>query len=308
MDDIEYNDLIKQHQKKDEANRFLESAALSGDLNRFTYLINCDDYKGIIDPACGGNYPLKAASLRGHIPIIEFLINYPDKEKRKQIIAFENIRAGIDAAIEHGQDEVYLYFKNKCTKAYKNYMKKGPHNSILDVATMRGYLSTIKLVAADVKDKSEWKYNLFIEKSVQYNHPECFEYFLKYFDKKKFNEEKNLINIAHVALYHERFEFLDKIIKNSELNLNEHLTVNHFQILLEVKFDSLKHIVMKYDYRPNEELMYQINSYLDRKEDNKFTKDLNKFLNLLEKHNLQKEISNELAENPSSPSFKKKKI
>jgi len=308
MSNNNLSDWQKEQKKKDEANKLLESTALNGDLEKFIYLTSCEEYKGIIDPACGGNYPLRAASLRGHIPIVNFLINFPEKEKRKQITAYENINAAICAAVEYGQDEVCLYFKSKTPKAYKKFINEGHHNSILNVATMRGYHSTIQLIANDIADKSNWNYNLFIKNSVQYNKSECFEYFLTNMDKNKFNTNENLIEIAHTALYNQRFEFLDKIIKNSELNLNEHITVGHFAILVEVKPDSLQHIIEKYEYQPNKKLMDEINNYLDKKEDTRLTKDISNFVNFLEKHRLQKEIREELSEIPMVNQSKKSKI
>ncbi len=298
----------EEQKKKDKLNNLLENAALNGVLTQVMNLTINEEYKEIVNPACGGNYPLRGASLRGHIPVVDFLVNFPDEEKRVEITSNNNIIGALCLAIEHGQDEVCLYFKNNTPEAYQEFINKGPHNSPLNVAAMRGYLSTIKLIAEDVIDKSNWDYNLFIESSVKYNHPECFEYFLKNFDKEKFNDEKNLIDIAHTILYNQQFEMLEKIMDNSNLNLNKHITVQHFRILTEVKFDSLKHIVEKYNYEPNKKVMEQVNNYLSKKEDTRLTKDLNNFINFLEKYKLQKEISNELNQNPIISSSKKSKI
>lgn len=295
-------------QEKDKANKLIEHAALSGDLEKVIYLTTAEEYQGLIDPACGGNYPLKGAALRGHIPVVEFLINFPEKKKRKEITSPSNIAEALQAAAEHGQNEVYLFLKNRMPKEYKKFIDKGCHNNIINIMTMRGYISTILLLDTDVKDKSKWDYNLLIKSSVQYNQTECFKYFMKHFHKEKFNKKDNLKEIAHTALYCERFEFLDEIIKKSNLNLSRDITTNHFSILLEVKFDSLKYIIMKYDYQPNEKLMSEINTYLAKKEDSKLTKYLHEFLNVLEKHNLQKEIRSELVENISKDSSKKRKI
>lgn len=295
-------------QEKDRNERLLKSAVLDGDLEKVVYFTTSDEYKDKMDAACGYNYPLRGAALRGHISVIDFLINFPDKEKRKEIIAPSNIAEALAAAAEHGQDEAYLFLKNKMPKAYKKFIDKGYHNSIINVMTMKGHMSSILLLDKDVKNKSKWDYNLLIKSSVQYNKSDCFEYFMQHFDKEKFNQKENLEEIVHTALYHKRFKYLDKIIQNSDLDLKKHITLNHFAILLDTKFDSLKHIIMKYDYSPNEKIMEEIKTCLEKKEDASLIKDLKRFLNILEKHNLQKEIRSELVENPDLQQSRKNKI
>jgi hypothetical protein len=295
-------------EEKDRNERLLKSAVLDGDLKKLIYFTTSEEYKDKMDAACGYNYPLRGAALKGHMPIIEFLVNFPNKEKRKEITDEVNIKEAIEAALEHGQNEVYLYFKDKFPKGFKKFISTDFHNSILTSMTAKGYLSTIKLMAADVKDKSKWNYNSFIKSSIQYNQADCFKYFMKHFNKEKFNKKENLEEIAHTALYYEKFELLDKIIQNSNLDLKEHITINNFSILLESKFDSLKHIVMKYDYSPNEKLMNEIKICLKRNDDAKLVKDLNMFLKIMETNNLQKEIRSELVENLSKDSSKKNKI
>lgn len=296
------SDINIDWQEKDRNERLLKSAVLDGDLEKVIYFTTSEEYKDKMDAACGYNYPLRGAALKGHIPIIEFLVKFPNKEKRKEITADEHIKEAIGAALEHGQDKVYLYFKDKFPKGFKKFINTNFHNNILMSMTMKGYLSTIKLLAADIKDKSKWDYNSFIEKSIQYDQSECFKYFLNNCKKEK------LAEIVHTSLYNERFDYLDKIIQKTNLNLKEQITVNSFAILLDNKFDSLIHIVMKYDYSPSKEVMEQIDVCLETNDNPSLVKDLNRFLSILEKHNLQKEIRSELVENPELQQSKKNKI
>lgn len=296
------SDINIDWQEKDRNERLLKSAVLDGDLEKVIYFTTSEEYKDKMDAACGYNYPLRGAALKGHIPIIEFLVKFPNKEKRKEITADEHIKEAIGAALEHGQDKVYLYFKDKFPKGFKKFINTNFHNNILMSMTMKGYLSTIKLLAADIKDKSKWDYNSFIEKSIQYDQSECFKYFLNNCKKEK------LAEIVHTSLYNERFDYLDKIIQKTNLNLKEQITVNSFAILLDNKFDSLIHIVMKYDYSPSKEVMEQIDVCLETNDNPSLVKDLNRFLSILEKHNLQKEIRSELVENPELQQSRKNKI
>lgn len=289
-------------------NKLLTQASLSGNLMQLMYLTTSDKYKEIIDPAFNRNYPLQAASLKGHISVVDFLVNFPDKEKRDEITSSENIKAAIIVALKHGKDNIYLYFKEKFLEAYKDFLDSREHRSILSTLAARGYLSTIHLLDNDIIDKNDWNYNSYIKQSIQYKQPECFEYFWKHHNKEKFNQEENLIDIAHWALYRKDFNVLDKIIENSDLNLKEHITIEHFQILLESKFDSLKYIILKHNYEPSEKLALEINKYLNQKEDTSLTKDLNHFLDIVEKNKLHKEINHELETQHENNKSRKNKI
>jgi hypothetical protein len=165
-------------EEKDRNERLLKSAVLDGDLKKLIYFTTSEEYKDKMDAACGYNYPLRGAALKGHMPIIEFLVNFPNKEKRKEITDEVNIKEAIEAALEHGQNEVYLYFKDKFPKGFKKFISTDFHNSILTSMTAKGYLSTIKLMAADVKDKSNWKSNNFIKVIIKKNKEFVFNIFL----------------------------------------------------------------------------------------------------------------------------------
>lgn len=298
---MKINEIINSNNKK------LERACTQGDLKSVIYLTTSSDTKELIDPACGFNYPLRGACIFGHINVVDFLINFPDEEIRKKITSPENITAAIKSSADYAQNESFLYFKKNFPKEYYEVLNDKRHNQTIDKLTMGGNLHTIELLMQELPQNSKFDYSLFIEKSIQYEKMNCFDFFFPRIKKKDLHEKKSEEKIIHTALYHERFEYFDKLMTYSKLNLSENITLENFQILLEVKFDSLKYIVFNYDYQPNKKITEQIDIYLEKKENTDLTNDLIKFKFFLEKQKLKQKLEKDMAEkNKENKPFKKK--
>jgi hypothetical protein len=308
MTDEEWQEYLRKRPIIEENNRKLDGAALNGDLELVKNLTTSPEFKGLVEADCNHNYPLRGACLHGHVPVIDFLINFPDEEVRNRITSTQNIKAAIRCSAEYHQPASFLYFKEHFPKEYTEVLNDGRHDQIIDLLTMRGKLEMIQLLMSELPKDSQYDYPLFIEKSIQYDKRNCFDYFLPLIDKNELKKSKKQEDIIHTALFNERFGYLEELMQTGVINLKKNLTVQHFRILVEDKFNSLVHIVHKYDYKPNKKLMDLIMDCVNKTEEYNLRTCIINFVKVLDKHELKLKLEDTLQENPQSNKPFKRKI
>lgn len=267
-------------------------ACWQGDLELVKKLTTSSS-KDVLDINSAFNYGLRVAASNGHLDVLDYLVHYPDAKRRKEII--KDISSAISSASDKGELKSLLYFKKHFPQKYNKLLNARTINHTLDLLSMSGKLEAIKYFVLEAHGLDGITWDLFIEKSIQYDKKNCFDFFVKTTPSQYLQNlsPTKRQDILHTCLYNERFDCLPVLVKY--IDFKEDLTVNHFNILLETKIQSLYHIIVEYDYRPSEELQSQINDYLANNKDI-FSKKLNKLITAINNNEFNNKLSSELKE------------
>ena len=76
---------------------------MCGDLASVIKLTSSYDIKNGLDVSWDFNYPLKADCLHLQTAVMNYLVNFPDEKKRKEITSNENMLAAITTSAEYNQ-------------------------------------------------------------------------------------------------------------------------------------------------------------------------------------------------------------
>lgn len=263
-------------------NKLLGDACIEGDFQTVLKITSeCDNLDF--------SYPLTAATLEGHLDIVDYFINFPNLKIRKKITKFDNIIDAINISAKYGQSTCLIYFKEKFPNIYNEFVEKANYNEIINFLAMTGKLNTIKFLIEESPNITNLSFTSFIGETIQYNKKNCFNYFLSFLKNTEiplFIQSK----LIHISLYTCNYEYLDKLIELNLINLNEALTLNSFAILIDRNFDSLVYIVQQHNYKPNDLLNQKIVEYINKKEDHYLTKVVIDFVNILEKNDLKQKL------------------